>query len=417
MWHENKRITYANIFSVAVFILLLSRILVLTGNYDWFIDPVSLEIVYLFLAFFIVAASNKGKVAVRTGKYLLVLGILLVHTILWGTVFVDDKMSEVVSTHFKSQIMFVVILCVTVWAILQLQAERHFLKCGYYALALVMFVQLITNFSEIDLSNLANIFTAKERTRANFGFGHYNALGTACVCVIVMQEFLKKQGRTTGQKVVDFIILLMAVVMLLCSASRSAITGLLLYFILYYGSRLDKWNLAPVAIKTIKVLSVFVIGILAVWVLFGLDKDAFLVAAQRALLFTHTLPMFFKSGKVMLGLGYASNTAYAMGETPYITYWLDNAYIYYLVATGVVGLVLLIIAFLVIGRGLYKIRKTKTGVVVFAAFIVYAYISLFEATLFNSGSWLNYIYIPWFVLSFPKANKGEILNGQGKYNA
>lgn len=414
MWHKNKKITYTGIFSAAVFVLLLSRILVLTGNYDWFIDPVSLEIVYLFFTFFVVVVRNKGKVAVCTGKYLLVLGILLVHTILWGFVFVDDKMSEVVSTHFKSQIMFVVILCVTVWAILQLQAEQHFFKCGYYVLALVMFVQLIINFSEIDLSNLGNIFTAKERTRANFGFGHYNALGSACVCVIVMQEFLKKQGRTTAQKVIDFIVLLMAVVMLLCSASRSAITGLIVYLIIYYGSRINHWHLAPVAIKTIKVLGVFAVGFLAVWVLFGFDADAFLVAAQRALLFTHTLPMFFKSGKVMLGLGYASNTAYAIGETPYITYWMDNAYIYYLVATGVVGLVLLLIAFLVIGRGLYKIRKTQSGVVVFAAFVVYAYMSLFEATLFNSGSCLNYIYLPWFVLSFPKANKGAILNGQGK---
>lgn len=399
MRQEKVKITYAGIFGAMVFILLVSRILVLTSNYNWPIDPVSLQILYLFMTVVVVAAYNKGRIAVNKGNYLVVLGLLLIHTLLWGVVFVDGRMTSVITTQFRSQSMFVVVLCVTIWAVLQLQMQQNFLKCGYYALALVLFLQLIQNLSDVNLGNLANIFTARERTRANFGFGHYNALGTACVCVILMREYLKKQYRTPLKKALDFLILIMAVVMLLCSASRSAITGLLLYYIVYYGSRMDHWHMSSAAIRTAKVFSIFAVVLLAVWALFGFDVSAFLVAAQRSMLFTHTLPMFFKSDKVLLGLGYASNTAYAYGQTPYKTYWLDNAYIYYLVATGIVGVALLMIAFFIIARGLYKRRKTVEGASFFATFVVYAYISLFETALFNSGGLVNYIYIPWFLLA------------------
>lgn len=407
MLHDNKQKTCRGLFGINVFVLLISRMLVLTDNYNWYISPVTLEIIYLFLTVLIVIVGNDGKISLFRRNQAVVLGILLLHTILWGAVFVDARMSQVVTVHYKSQIMFVVILLVTIWAVQQLQAERLFYNCGYYALSLMLVIQLITNFSEVDLSNLQNVFTAAERTRANFGFGHYNALGAACVCVILLRELVKRQGRTIFQKAIDCLVLLVALIMLLCSASRSAITGLLLFLILCYGARIDYLRIQPAAIKIIKVIGILSLGILLVWALFGLDTQAFLVVAQRALLFTHTLPMFFRTGKVLLGLGYANNAAYATQQTPYLTYWMDNAYVYYLVATGIVGLSLLIIACLIIGKSLHKKRKTQMGRIVFAAFLVYLYISLFEATLFNSGGLVNYIYLPWFLLGMSEKNGRE----------
>lgn len=390
---------YTGLFAGAVFIMIVSRILVLTGNYNWFIDPVSLEIIYIVAMFAIVLVSSRGYLAIQKGQYLTVLGILLVHTLLWGLVFVDSKMTEVVTTHFKSQIMFVVILCVTIWASKQLAAERLLLECAYYALGLVMLTQLVTHFSEVDLSNLANIFTAKDRTRANFGFGHYNALGTSCVCLLVLMDFLSKRPRSKGKKALDVLFAVMAVVMLLCSASRSAITGLMLYYVMYYSTRLDHWRVSPTTIRVLKGIRALVIVFLLVWAVFGFDVDAFLTVAQRTHLATQTLPMFFDTGKVLLGLGFASNSAYAEGLTPYITYWMDNAYVYYLVATGFAGLTLLLAALLLIGLPIFKRRKTKEGAAVFSTLAVYAYISLFETTLFNSGGLVNYIYLPWFIFA------------------
>ena len=59
-----------------------------------------------------------------------------------------------------------------------------------------------------------------------------------------------------------------------------------------------------------------------------------------------------KSGRILIGLGYASNADYGSNLTPYMTSWLDNSYMYYLITTGVIGFAIIMIALVVIWRGL-----------------------------------------------------------------
>ena len=165
---------------------------------------------------------------------------------------------------------------------------------------------------------------------------------------------------------------------------------------------INDWHISHISKKVIKLVAVIVIIVMGVWVLLEVDMSALLVIAQRALLFTHTLPMFFDSGRVWFGLGYASNVAYAARQTPYVTYWLDNAYVYYLVTTGVIGLLLLVAALILIAVRLLKNRKAYNGREALSIFCVYLYVSIFETVFFNSGFIVNYMYLPFFLFCTDK---------------
>lgn len=388
--------TNKSIFLVAFYVLMVSRILVLTNNYTWFINPILLEVLYLILVVALLIVKNRFVFRLHHGAYLYVLAVMLVHTVLWGVFFRNKQFEGLIHDHFESQILFVIIICITVWAIHQLRIEKSFLMCACYALSTVLLVQFVKNIHEVDLSNLVNIFSAHDRTRSNFGFGHYNALGTACVCNLILLGTIH-QRKKVFINVMHFALVIISVIMLLCSASRSALTSLILYLAILAFLRMDRLSIRKRQILYFRV-SVLLVAFVAMAAIFAtMDVVDLLEETQRFHLFTDTLPMFLESGRTLMGLGYASTVSYAQRLTPYTTLWLDNAYIYFLVTTGFVGLAVILSATVCMGIVIWRNRKLPNGDQILAIFCVYLYISLFEAVLFNSGNITNYIYLPWMI--------------------
>lgn len=379
-------------------VLLLSRILVLTGNYNWPINPVIIELIYIIICFAILLFTSKGKIKLFPTKMMLVFTILIFHTIIWGKVFVNYRFVALIESLYKSQIMFWSIILVTVLFIYKYNLLETFIKTSFFVLLLVLFVQFITNITEFDLSNIWNIMNKDKRTRANFGFGHYNALGASCICILVLSTMFSKKFTT---KIRAFIYggRILAILMLLCSASRSSITSLLVFFVIYVSVGINDLDISKRLKILIKILLAVVILSISFWVLLEVDLEDILLESQRFLIFEYALPLFLKSGRVFIGLGFASNTAYGTGLTPYTTYWIDNGYIYYLVTTGILGFLMIVGAIAVIFLCQYKMRTTSFGKKVFSLYIMYLYGSLFEVTIFMSGAIVNYIYLPIFIIT------------------
>ena len=112
--------------------------------------------------------------------------------------------------------------------------------------------------------------------------------------------------------------------------------------------------------------------------------------AQRLHLFTISLPIYLKSGRILFGLGYASNYAFGMGLTNYDVYWLDNGYIYYLISTGILGFGIVMSVVVILYCNFSKFHNSILKTHIFSLFVVYLFLSLFEHSLFSSGSIINY---------------------------
>ena len=397
----NSKIKYKHIFLVAYALLLMSRIMVLTNNYSLPINPIVLEFGYLAICVLLYIMSRGGKVKVLPKNASVVILLLLFHTLLWGIVFVNASFPSLIHSMYRSQIIFVFIIATTVLMIYEFDIMDEFIKTSFIVLVLILSVQFIFHIAEVNFTNIINVMSKDKRTRANFGFGHYNTLGAVCSCVIII-GFIAKN--IISKPILHYSRIL-ATIMLLCAASRSAITGVLVYFIAYFSTNIDDYIISKRMVSLIKIARVVIVAVFSFWVFFEADLGSFLVEAQRSHLFFYTLPMFFRTNRVLIGLGYASNTHYGTGVTPYTTYWLDNAYIYYLVTTGILGLSVIIAASTLIFVYLYKARKRNFDKKVFSLYMFYLYGSLFEVILFSSGTIINYIYLPIFVATIANPRK------------
>ena len=406
-----KKIKLKTIFGISFFFLLVSRILILTDNYALPIDPIILQILYiLFLVMILVVNSNR-KVNLKSFKskdYIKVISILLIHTFLWGNVFVNQAMVDLTNSQFKSQIMFLVIIILTSYVVIKLDSIDVFIKASFYAISFVLIIQLILNFSELNLSNIKNIMNKDERYRANFGFGHYNTLGGACLCNIILWSLLNKFNHN---KIVPFTFFIVSIIMLLCSASRSSITALIFYFVILGFEKISNNKMSSKKKTLVCIIKIFIFFILLIFSL-NIDFEELLLESQRSLLFEKSIPEFLGSGRILEGLGYVSNTAYGTNLTPYTTYWLDNGYIYLLVSTGVLGFLLIFYVIILLIRTFYFTKNLFLKNNIYPILLVYLYTSIFEANLFNSGSINNYVYLVIFLYYIYKINynKNIIIN-------
>ena len=391
-----KKISVKLLFGVIFFVLFVSRILVLTGNYTLPIDPILLQIIYIVLILVLLLIKSKGKIKLDTFKhkdFFKVALILLLHTIVWGKFLVNPMMIDLTTSQFKSQIMFVVIVILTACATIKFDAVDTFIKSSFYALSFVLVVQLVSNFSDLNLSNIANIMSKSERTRANFGFGHYNTLGGACLCNVILWSMLKKENI---EKLITTVFMSISIIMLLCSASRSSLTGLIAFIAIVAFEKFYNNNISNRKKIAITFIEIIIFGVLIIFA-FNLDFNEILIQSQRSLLFEKALPEFWSSGRVYEGLGYVSNTAYGTHLTPYTTYWLDNGYIYILISTGIIGFALILYAIYILLKNFYFSGNVFMKTKIFPILVVYMYTALFEANLFNSGSITNYVYLVIFL--------------------
>lgn len=398
------KIRMQTIFILSFSLLLFSRIAVLTGNYYVPIDPVMIEIIYILNTLILLYLNNKGKffVNLKSLKNNIVSILLLIHVLLFGIVFVNPLMKDTISSQFKSQIVFDIIILVTTIAINNFNALDKFIEISYYTLGIFLFIQFITHLGDIKINNIAHVMSVEERVRSNFGFGHYNALGAACLCMIILTIYLKEKKR-----LINILILGMAIIMLLCSASRNALTGFCVFIIAYIIQRLNRSDVNP-KIRFISKLILLMMIILLIPFAMELDYNQLLKISQRSLIFYVAFPLYINSGRIFTGLGYASNIAYGSNMTPYTTYWLDNSYMYYLITTGVIGFAIILIAVLILGKRIVKNRFLDKGDIICSLYFVYLYTALFEVIIFESGTLLNCIYLPIFISFAMERNKYKL---------
>ncbi len=383
-------------------ILFFSRIAVLTGNYNIPINPVLIEMLYIVITLIFIIKTRNGKVSAKCMKNNIIIVLLFLHAILFGVLLVNPLMKVEINRQFRSQIIFIIIVAVTVGAIICFNDLTGFMKTAYYTLACSLFIQFITHIEDVNINSMASVMSVTDRTRTNFGFGHYNTLGAASLSIIILTILLYEKGKRNFLKI---FILGMSIIMLMCSASRNAITGFLVFVIACIIQKLNSSNVGSRKRFSIKIIFILMILMMVPFVM-ELDFNNLLKISQRSLIFYVAFPTYMKSRRLFTGLGYASNISYGSNMTPYLTYWLDNSYMYYLIATGIIGFTLIIVTLIILGKRIGKNRLVYKGNIIYSLFWVYLYTALFEVTIFESGFLVNYIYMP-VMISFAMGKKYE----------
>ena len=391
-------VSVSGLFSILYGTFLLSRIYATADAYTFPLDSSTVQMIYIGIIILLVLAKEKKHIITKQITELKLAIVLLVgYLLLFGFVFVNPLMEQYTASIVLRQSSFLATIIATALFVRKYDLLSEVIQTSFWTVAIVLCYQFVTNIGDVAKINVMTIFDLSARTRANFGLGHYNFLGLLCTCEIVLGIWLSKLGKK--RKAPMFIIVL-SIVMLLGSASRNAIFSLVVFILMGLYFNLERYPMKNVYKFLVKLL----LGILLLFAaILGDDSvsmEGILLASNRMVMFLVALPTFFKSGRTWIGLGLASGEIYGQNLTPYETYWLDNGYIYTLVASGYIGAIIYLVLIILFLRKFWRIKKKShtIGSLVSATFLMYLFTALFEMTLFNGGALINYLFMPIFLV-------------------
>lgn len=397
------------VFYLLIAAVYTTRVLVIAQVIDSSALTILIQAVYLaFVGTLWLLELNKGiyRPTAFSGFFVL----LASHIVLFCYVFTNPRMPGSLGIG-QAMVLFFLVVVFTAWYVRDRNIQRGFCALCFRLLGIILTVQLFTHFGDVNLSGLSSLFSADQRVRTVFGFGHPNTLGGMCVALFMMFIFMNVCEERRGQGwfiiSIDFGLLAVALLMLLCSASRSSLIGLALLIAFYCSGRLKTGGkYSRLAYRVSRLVLLMAIAYAISSVLGSMSLDSAIVQSNRLTLLDHALPELFRSGRLMVGLGYVSNSSYGMGLTPYNTLWLDNSYVYYLVATGVIGFVLILGSVFCLSYGCLKsVEGSNLQACVQASLISYLFMAFFEVVLLV-GNPLNYFLLP-FLLSLICTNSDK----------
>lgn len=393
-------IKISRVFSIFYSILLLSRIYVIAGIYTLPLDPSLIQMGYIGMLIIVsIAKIKKNDFKIKKHINTMDMAILLLvgYWVLFGFVFVNPSMEQYTKAMVMRQGLFLATVIATVFFTYSNDCFMNIISISFWTIAGVLLFQFITNINDVTQINVESILNVSSRSRVNFGLGHYNYLGMLCSCEIILGIWIRK---FRGKNKLSLFVIALSSVMLLGSASRNAIFGLIVFGLIEFYFSLEQYAFRKVY-KFIIQVSIFIIVL--VMALFGdnsVSLNGLLLDSNRLTLFSVALPTFFKSNRTWIGLGLASGEIYGQNLTPYKTYWLDNGYIYTLITSGYIGIAIYVILIILFLFNYWKLknRNNAMGVLAIATFSMYLFSALFETTLFNGGVLLNYLLLPIFLM-------------------
>ena len=402
-------IKVSGIFSIFYSLLLLSRIYVIAGVYKLPMDPSLIQVGYvgvLIMVAIVQIKENNYKIKKHLKTMDAASLLLIGYWAIFGFVFVNPPMEQYTKARVLRQGLFLATVIVTALFAYRNNYFMEVISASFWTIAVVLLFQFITNINDVTQIDISSILNVSSRSRVNFGLGHYNYLGMLCSCEVILGIWIRK---FKNKNKLSLFIIALALIMLLGSASRNAIFGLIVFSLIEFYFSLEKYAFR----KVYKfIMQISIVGIVLIMALFGdsrVSLDGLLLDSNRMTLFSVALPTFFKSNRTWIGLGLASGEIYGQNLTPYKTYWLDNGYIYTLITSGYIGItiyVALIILFLI---SYWKLKKQNNsmGILAIATFSMYLFSALFETTLFNGGVLLNYLLLPVFLILLDNRSETE----------
>ena len=401
-------------FSILYGMLLLSRIYAIANVYTFPVDSATVQMLYVVIILLLAMVKEKRYIiSKQITEFKTAIMLLAGYLILFGFVFVNPLMRKYTSGIVLRQGLFLAVVISTALFACRNRLLSEIITTSFWTVAIVLCYQFVTNIEDIAKINVLTVFSISSRTRANFGLGHYNYLGMLCTCEIVLGAWLLKLRKK--QKAVFWVIAL-SVVMLLGSASRNAIVSLLVFVFIGFYFNLDRYPMK----KTYKFLVKLLLGVLVLFAAVlgdtGITIEAILKDSNRLTLFEVALPTFFGSSRTWTGLGLASGEIYGRNLTPYKTYWLDNGYIYTLVASGYIGAIIYLALIILFLRTFWCIKKKypTIGTLASTTFYMYLFTALFETSLFNGGVLTNYLIMPIFLVVLDYKTTDKALPTDGK---
>ncbi len=333
-----------------------------------------------------------------------ILGLLMVHTVLFGYIFTKDNLLDLIHPNAKEELVFLILVFLTISYVRDYDCILLFVGLTYGALVCQLGWAALTHFNNF-VNPLAffRMFSSSERYRAAFGFVHYGYTGNYCMLAIITSLFILDNWRIHGLinkkrvlvkeiYIIDFFI----VCMMFSSAARSSILATILMVGIYIA--LSFLNKEKLAMYKNQILVVGIGGAI-ILVFLGISTGTFSYIwnnSNRALNVEANYPAFQKVGNLWTGMGYVDNSSFAHYDETFGIYTssLDMYYLYIFFTTGVIGSVLIGLAiFYMFYKTFRYYKRMKQGIFVLALVISWLFYAYWQCSLFNYRFLSSMVYM------------------------
>lgn len=316
------------------------------------------------------------------------LGLLILHTILYGVIFTNPYIQIETNAHFQQLMATYIItlfLCIYVY---KKECYLLFLEMSYLALALFVLWCALTHLGNfVNPIYFINIFSRSERFRAHFGMGDVNYCGNYCIYLLILSFFLWhewcKHGKMPDKKVKIMVLGIDAITlfMLLSTASRSAIISLALFFLLYGILKMRyaivrNWKL---------VLSVGGVLVVSLAVVLGATGaiSSMWQESNREGNYSINYPIFLEYGNYINGMGYMDNSGFLSKAYGYETTAMDVYYLYIPFATGILGSAIILVQMIYLLYQLLRHGDTEGRDIALSLFVMMLYYAIWQVNYMN----------------------------------
>lgn len=284
--------------------------------------------------------------------------------------------------------LFVINLFFLTRIILRLNCYKEIIWITIFTVAifvLVLFVIYVEPVGGITL--LSNAFSGINRYRNTFGLYHANQTGNIANLLFILSFYCLHYSKNNRSKIFIYFLFVISMYMILASASRNAILSLGIFcivymcFFLYY-----RFNMSS------RILIIVISVSILFCVVQSIDFNYLISMSLRGDNFIGNLPNLKSFSDWLIGLGMVGSGYFMLGFSFYKTTYIDNYFLYVLMTSGIIGILLVYIPII---RIFYNIVRKKNIFNEDKNFIISLMIMMFFSSMFET----NLLY-PQFVSSF-----------------
>lgn len=371
---------------------------------------------YVYLA--VIIAFNFVKIDRVSKQVLVVFGLFMFHTLLFGIAFKKSYLSDYTNSHMVQMITFLIFVFLTARIVYYFQLQYYFIKYSFYSLALFLVFCLLRNFSDIvNPIYYFRVFSNYSRIRSQFGMGDYNNAGSHCCAALILSVFLlyeMKQKYSLSYlnlwyyletKIVVAIDLLV-VCMLFSTASRTSLFCFFTFIVFVIYKFLCDIHFITSARKIV----IACLGIFFIIILFsnGLMTKIWL-SSNRVNNVTVNYNAFLMVGNLWTGMGYVESSAFLNGVYGVFTWPVDMYYVYIFFSSGLIGSVIIFGVMIYMTIVLFRVKDSNDRRMFIALYLSMLVAAISEVNFFTYRFNVSMIYAIMIVYALHLPKKGHYL--------
>lgn len=337
---------------------------------------------YVYLAM-LIAEFIFSRVKTISKKSVLVIGALLIHTILFGIVYVNPSVQKLTRIHFQEMLIYLLLLGFLTNIVERYHCKFEFIKATCAACTIFLLWCGITHFRNfVNPAYYIYVFNRSARIRGEFGTGSPNYMGYYCfISLIFFYALWREYGRndqlTQKKKYYLLSISGWTILILFSTGSRSSILSFLIFgSICVYQIKLKQYLGKSRYFFIMALMVISTIFLFYNWS--GIWADA-----NREANISINIPVFNQMNAFWKGMGYIESSGFYNDVYGYDTWPVDIYYLYIYLSTGVIGSVIIAIPLIYIFLELLISRDNFIKTVMWPAYIAILFDGLWQVNIFT----------------------------------